>query len=139
MVRKFRSDAQRKAVMSKVKGRTVTFRVPAKKIPEHSEPIDVGRLTFDKMKTMSRKAGLHWFDKDSMSFFNSKLHGTVFVSPAKNVYFISSETFEEDNPDYPRKYTIRQFNPRDGSVSEVGGFQAYDTFGDATKDMVRLD
>lgn len=135
----FINDRQRKAAMANMNGKTVTFRVPAKRIPSHSEPVDVHRLTFAKMRDLSNKAGLHWFSRDTMSFFNTHLHGKPYVSAQSRVYFVTSETFREDDPDFPRKYTIRQFDPARGSVETVGAFNKYKTYDEARKSMEEID
>lgn len=122
-----------------IKDKAITFKVPAKVIPAYKETVSPRGITFAKMRALSNKAGLHWFSKDTMSFFNSQLHGTPHVTDRGNVYFISSETMEEDDPAYPRRYTIRQFNPANGSVDDVSGFQAYGTLEQAKSDMVRME
>lgn len=139
MVRQFKSDAQRKACFSNMsKNKVVTFKVPKKIIPEYTEQINVDRLTFAKMKAMSDKSNINWFDKSAMEFFNTKIEGAIYISPTKKVYFLTSETFEERDPMYPRKYTIRQFLPHTGGVEDVGEFRGYDTFNDASKVMLKL-
>lgn len=136
MVRKFITKGRgssRKVIP--LKDKAVTFRVPAKVIPAYTETVSPRGITFAKMRALSDKAGLHWFSKDAMSFFNSQLHGTPHVTDKGNVYFISSERYETD----PRKYTIRQFNPAKGSVDDVSGFQAYGTLESAKSDMAKLE
>lgn len=98
------------------------------------------------MTTTTRNAGLrqwrtlgqvrahhtgHWFDRDTMRFFNSRLpadsspliHGRYFISSEKRdgVYISSGYV-----PGSPRAFTIREVLS-DGSIQTVGEFQGYST------------
>lgn len=66
--------------------------------------------------------GRHFFDRDTMRFFRSKLPKTG-VTGAGGTYFISSEQFDAHSR---RKYTVRQLiGP--GSIKTVGEFQQFPT------------
>ena len=68
-------------------------------------------------------AGHHFFERDTMSFFNSRVEGFVGGSRKLGAYFVTSEQFEEG---YPRLYTVR-VQSSDGRISTVGDFQQYST------------
>ncbi len=76
-----------------------------------------------QIKRANAKAGFHWFEPGSMSFFRSQIFSGIYGGQ----YFITSEQFSDDTP---RLYTIRQAFP-DGSIDTVGEFQAYKTLLDA--------
>jgi hypothetical protein len=63
--------------------------------------------------THSKNIGHHFFSKDAMKFFGSKVYEDLHLGK----YFITSE---KDNyrPDHKREYTIRKCV--DGDVSTVG-------------------
>jgi len=65
----------------------------------------------------------HWFDKDSMRFFRSKVCSDVFAG-AENIYFISSEQFDHSSP---RKFSVRVLNIKCRDIRTVGEFQGYET------------
>lgn len=65
----------------------------------------------------------HWFDKETMRFFNTKVVSNVYPSIGK-VFFVSSEKFDNKSP---RLYTVRSFDLSDGSVNTVGDFQEFPT------------
>lgn len=65
----------------------------------------------------------HWFEKDTMGFFKSKIADSLLYGP-KVIYFFSSEK----GPNGIRRYSIREYDPETGSINTVGlGFQGYKT------------
>lgn len=61
----------------------------------------------------------HWFSRETMMFFGSRVHGGLIAGR----YFITSE----DNFDRTeRLFTVRRAND-DGKIDTIGGFQAYAT------------
>lgn len=81
--------------------------------------------TIQEIKLANKEIGNHWFSKDTMSFFNSKIESEVL----KGKYFITSEQF---NTDAPRLYSIRVADDA-GRINTVGEFQAYRTKAKALK------
>ncbi len=63
-------------------------------------------------------AGFHFFDPDTLQFFRSRVHDTVYGAAT----FVTSER----PPNGPRRYTVREARP-DGSIDTVGEFMAYGT------------
>lgn len=77
--------------------------------------------------------GRHFFDRDTMAFFASKVEqarkgkaGTFFVTSEKSCF---------NGP--ARRYSVRQL-VEPGKIDTVGGFGAYDSLGDAVVAMTQL-
>lgn len=83
--------------------------------------------TIDEIKARAQQAGSHFFDKDTMEFFDSRIGAAVYGGR----YFITSEQFHHDGESYPRRWTIREAHD-DGHISTVGEYQRYKTPQDAT-------
>lgn len=86
--------------------------------------------TINDIKYANSEAGYHFFDADTLRFFNSRILGGVIGDG----YFITSEKYDYNSP---RLYTIRHANA-DGSISTVGEFQHYETAHAARKDAHKL-
>ena len=83
------------------------------------------RWTMAQIRACNRERGQHWFERGTMRFFNSRVGRSVYQGPG-GVYFVSSEKFEPSSgPAFPRKYSVRKFNPKDCSVDTVGDFQRF--------------
>jgi hypothetical protein len=81
----------------------------------------VTRWTLAAIKRANKAAGLHWFEPATLEFFNSVVHKEdIFAGPA-GVFFVSSEKDGHN----PRRWSVRQFDPTDGSIDTVGEFQAH--------------
>jgi hypothetical protein len=79
-----------------------------------------------EMKALSMEKGYHWFDKDTIRFFNTKI-----ISPCdKWNMFVTSERMDED---HPKKYSIRLFVPSTSKVITVGDFHSFDTIEELKK------
>lgn len=72
---------------------------------------------------VKRKHCGHWFDKDTMRFFKSRLVQDVFPTDSGRVYFVSSE----QGPDNVRKFSIRCYTIAGDDISTVGEFNSYVT------------
>lgn len=64
-------------------------------------------------------SGGHWFDKDTMRFFRSRLPDYSYLKGEK-AYFITSEQGPCSNNE--RKYSIRCFDRTTGSIDTIGPF-----------------
>lgn len=73
------------------------------------------------MNEVERKHNGHWFSKDSMRFFKSRLPQDAYKI-GDLYYFISSEQYMSD----PRAYTLRVMT-EDGTIDSVGEFQEHAT------------
>ena len=77
-------------------------------------------MTLTDIKNNNKKAGRHWFDKDTMRFFDSRIESKLYSDNT----FITSE---QQSYQYPRKYTIRIALNNGIDIESVGEFQQFDT------------
>ena len=76
------------------------------------------RWTIEAIRAANAREGGHWFEPDTLRFFRSKILRTVYQGPG-GIYFVSSEQFDDASGRY---YTVRRFDPTDGSVETFGEF-----------------
>ena len=86
--------------------------------------------TIEMMRRHNICQGYHFFDKDAMRFFRSRIapgvvHGRVFIT---------SEQFDYQSP---RLYTVRAMRD-DGSTTELSEFQQFDTLRQARSYVRRI-
>lgn len=84
-------------------------------------------VSMSEIKARAIEAGSHFFDRDSMRFFNSKLHGDGREDKNGNVYFVTSE---KPDPRSPRRYTVRVQDAA-GHIHSASPFMAYASLKDA--------
>lgn len=89
----------------------------------------MGMNTIIDIMKKHKSNGGHFFDKETMHFFNSKCYPEVFGQ-----YFITSEV----SPDEEMRYTIRKFSESDGAIDTVGQFFTYVNLSDAIDEARRL-
>jgi hypothetical protein len=80
-------------------------------------------VTLTEFRKLNSDTGRHFFDKDAMSFFRSRIESGMIGGK----FFITSEQFDADSP---RFYSIRRAND-DGSVTTLSQFQQYSTLAEA--------
>ncbi len=79
------------------------------------------RYTIADIRAANARAGLHFFDRDSMRFFDSRIaRGGPYCGPG-GVYFITSEQFHGSQGSAPRAFTVRSFDPATGEVETARG------------------
>jgi hypothetical protein len=83
-----------------------------------------------EIRKANESIGHHWFEPDTMRFFDSKIETGVIGGR----YFVTSE---RPDPDTPRRYSVRMVQD-DGSIDTVGEFRAHATFGDAERAARRM-
>lgn len=81
----------------------------------------------------SRWFGSHFFDKETMRFFRSRLIDCTYTVPGGVCVFITSERFTSHLGAEPREYTVRTFDTMNGNIEEIGDFQQYATLYQARK------
>lgn len=86
--------------------------------------------TIEMMKHHNMCQGFHFFDRDAMRFFRSRIapgvvHGRVFIT---------SEQFDYQSP---RLYTVRALKD-DGSTAQLSEFQQFDTLRQARAYVRRI-
>ena len=77
----------------------------------------------------------HWFDRDTLRFFNSRISERVYPVPG-GAYFVTSEKYSRyDNS--PRLYTVRHCT-LEGDINTIGEFQQYQSAPQAHYAALRL-
>lgn len=93
--------------------------------------------TMDQLKQVVKNRGSHFFDKSSMSFFNSRVNNRLFAAPsATKILFVTSERCDwadGTNQPHSRGYSVRCYDIADGSIDTLGEFQQYKTLATALK------
>lgn len=79
--------------------------------------------TIEEIKRRNARAGFHFFDRDTMRFFRSRIAPGVLHAGNQNVYniFITSEQYSSTAP---RLYTVRHLTD-DGDIVNLSEFQAF--------------
>lgn len=72
--------------------------------------------------TEMRRQNEMWFSEGAMRFFNSEIETKAHLN-----FFVTSEVFEEHNPNYPRLYSVRYFANGTNKVETIGNFQQFET------------
>ena len=76
--------------------------------------------TIECVKRHNRQKGYHFFDDDTLQFFNSKIESELIGDK----YFITSERMELSRP---KLFTVRVYDWGTGRVNKVGRFQEHKT------------
>jgi hypothetical protein len=77
--------------------------------------------TIAAIKAVSKQAGKHFFDKETMKFWKSRVYDDLYHCPDGRILFITSEQYGE----LPRLYKVREFNTETARISTLGEFQGY--------------
>lgn len=90
------------------------------------------KKTIADARAVNRAKGFHFFDRNAMRFFSSKVESQILFEK----YFTTSEQFVREYPrtSEPRKYSIRSIDWETGNVDtwpDHNGFQAYDSKSEA--------
>jgi hypothetical protein len=86
-------------------------------------------MLLPEIKRRNRDAGFHFFDRDALRFFGSKILSYTWARKDGTTFFVTSE--RRPASDDPRRYTVRVFNPKTNTVSTHGRFLQYETRGAA--------
>jgi len=86
-------------------------------------------MQLNEFKILNRKNGFHFFDKETIKFFKSKI-----LNWSETGYFISSEI----NPEGIKGYTIRKAQFKTGNVKTISRFMEFSSIEDAKTTMKKL-
>lgn len=75
------------------------------------------KYSINKIEDEMSSNGSHWWDRDSMRFFRTRVGEQVYQGPG-GIYFVTSERNHID----PRKYSVRQYHPASKDIDTVGDF-----------------
>lgn len=83
-------------------------------------------LDADGLKAAVKARGSHWFDKDTLFFFRSRVSREIYPGGGGRVYFVSSE----QPPECKRAYSVRLYSPGLGRscISTEGEFMGHPTW-----------
>lgn len=90
-------------------------------------------LTMSKVRRANAAADHHWFDKDTLRFFRSKVSPTIYKG-SRCAYFVTSE----EGPSGGRRYSIRKTCDGGGKIDTVGDFQRFSTLSAAREEAKRI-
>jgi hypothetical protein len=77
----------------------------------------------------------HFFSKDTMKYWGSRLVGEIYVSNLGIAYFVTSELNYDRTQ---RFFTIRSLDTKTGKVDSCSGFLAYTTKTQALTQALKL-
>lgn len=95
----------------------------------------VSRIPISTVKSANKAAGLHFFDKDTIRFFNSKIQPVAYTKDGLTAYFISSEQMDYNSP---RKYSIRKSDLKTGVTGTVGEFGEFSSVTEANQALKKI-
>lgn len=92
-------------------------------------------MRIDEIKRRNRRAGQHYFDKDTLAFFNSIVYPNTRGVKNDNgalvgVLFVTSERCDWVS-NAPRLYSVRMYRIDDHRIDTIGVFQGYLTLAKA--------
>lgn len=61
--------------------------------------------SIDDLITTSERLGGHFFDADTLKFFNSRVLSDLYMVDNSRGYFVTSERYEDE----PRTYSVRRY------------------------------
>jgi hypothetical protein len=76
----------------------------------------------------------HWFDKDTMHSFKSRVGDKAYADGRGGAFFVSSEK----GPSGVRAFSVRHYDPKGCRINTVGEFQEYKTSLTATTAAKKL-
>jgi hypothetical protein len=92
----------------------------------------VNFIYMDYVRSQATRSGSHFFSKNTMKFFQSKVATRkAFSNDDKTFYFVTSENAGFGNS--RRSYTIRAYDINTCKISTFGSFQEYDNLNEAKK------
>lgn len=80
-----------------------------------------------EVKKANKDKGQHFFSKDTLNFFGSKVYPELYTVAGRQ-FFLTSENYYNG---IERAYTIREVTP-DGNIETIGEFLQYATKEQAT-------
>ena len=91
-----------------------------------------GNYLEDEVRSRAKKGSPHFFDKETMRFFSSRVSELMWKSPNRNIYFITSEkdSGHTQHSGSTRAFTVRIID-ENGDMKKVGKFQEYSTLNEA--------
>lgn len=100
--------------------------------------LKIGSYRIDEIKNLAEKNHSHFFDKDTMKFFSSRLSELCWKIE-QEIYFITSEADQSyiKHSGSKRAFTVRKCS-LNGNIETVGKFQEFSTVKEARKKIMEL-
>lgn len=92
-------------------------------------------IRIEEVKQVDRDHKNHFFDADTIRFFNSRVSDRAYKVGDK-AYFITSERSKIGNQ--PRKWSIRVIDLTTGNIRTVGQFQEFNSSKEAKAELKRI-
>ena len=92
--------------------------------------------TIEQIKQANKASGHHWFSRDTMRFFGTRIMCRVFPC-GDGALFVTSDRHPHRGDGWRRRYSIRQVDAA-GGIQTVGGFGAWCTRAQALSEAGRL-
>ena len=104
--------------------------------------IESGNFLEDEVRRRAEKGSPHFFDKDTMRFFSSRISELMWKDANRNIWFITSEQDKgtTQHTGSVRAFTVRKID-EGGDINKVGDFQGHSTLSEARraiKDIIGL-
>jgi hypothetical protein len=80
-----------------------------------------------EVKAANKNKGQHFFSKDTLAFFGSKVYPELYTVAGRQFFITSEDNFNRTK----KGYTIREVMP-DGDIETLGEFLEYETKEQAT-------
>lgn len=117
----------------------------AKKNATMKEFLKDGRYLEGEVRKRAEKGSPHFFDRDTMRFFSSKVSelmwsvGDLKDYQKNDIYFITSEQDKGtiQHAGSVRAFTVRKIDEK-GDIETVGDFQGHPTLNDARKEIKKI-
>ena len=93
----------------------------------------------DLKKDYYAKTSGHWFDAETLRFFQCRISEDLYYRPSTNIiYFVTSEKQRSFHFEHPREYSVRAYNTTNGEIDTVGEFGAHKTLAQAKREAKLL-
>jgi len=97
--------------------------------------IKSGNYLEDEVRRRAEKGSPHFFDKDTMRFFSSRISELMWEK-GSDIYFITSEQDKgtTQHAGSTRAFTVRKIDAN-GDINKIGEFQGHSTLSEARREI----
>ncbi len=99
------------------------------------EFIKSGNFLEDEVRRRAEKGSPHFFDKDTMRFFSSRVSELMWKK-GSDIYFVTSEADKGrvQHSGSTRAFTVRKIDAG-GDINKIGEFQGHSTLSEARREI----
>jgi hypothetical protein len=124
--------------MSKLRGTKITGswsdKQPHGREGKRCEVTSTGGASMRDVKECAKVCSSHWFDRDTMRFFKSRVGDKAYADGRGGAFFVSSE----QGPHMARAYSVRHYSADRCGIDTVGDFMGHKTSAQATAAAKKL-